>query len=55
MIKGEKKSEIVDYLKEQGVTAFKRFTIKQDHETVETNTMLLTFNSVTVPKSLNIF
>ena len=55
MLKGEKETEIVDYLKEQGVTACKRFTIKKDHETVETNTLLLTFNTVNVPKSLKIF
>ena len=55
MLKGEKEAEIVDYLKEQGVTACKRFTIKKDHETVETNTLLLTFNTVNVPKSLKIF
>ena len=55
MLKGEKESEIVDYLKEQGVTACKRFTITKDHQTIETNTLLLTFNSVTVPKSLKIF
>ena len=55
MLKGEKENEIVDYLREQGVTACKRFTIKKDHDTVETNTLLLTFNTVTVPKSLKIF
>ena len=37
------------------MTACKRFTIKKDHETVETNTLLLTFNSVTVPKSIKLF
>ena len=55
MLKGDKETEIVDYLKEQGVTACTRFTIKKDHETVETNTLLLTFNTVDVPKSLKIF
>ena len=55
MLKGEKESEIVDYLKIQGVTACKRFTVTKDHQTIETNTLLLTFNSVTVPKSLKIF
>ena len=55
MLKGEKEDEIVDYLKEQGVTACKRFKIKKDHEMVETNTLLLTFNTVNVPKSLRIF
>ena len=55
MLKGEKEDDIVEYLKEQGVVACKRFTIKKDHETVQTNTLLLTFNSVSVPKSLKIF
>ena len=55
MLKGEKEDDIVEYLKEQGVVACKRLTIKKDHETVQTNTLLLTFNSVSVPKSLNIF
>ena len=55
MLKDEKESEIVDYLKEQGVIGCKRFTIKKDNETIETNTLLLTFNSITVPKSLKIF
>ena len=55
MLKGDKETEIVGYLKEQGVTACTRFTIKKDHETVETNTLLLTFNTVDVPKSLKIF
>ena len=55
MLKGEKEDDIVEYLKEQGVVACKRFTIKKDHETVQTNTLLLTFKSVSVPKSLKIF
>ena len=55
MLKGEKEDDIFEYLKEQGVVACKRFTIKKDHETVQTNTLLLTFNSVSVPKSLKIF
>ena len=55
MLKDEKESEIVDYLKEQGVIGCKCFVIKKDNETIETNTLLLTFNSITVPKSLKIF
>ena len=53
MLKSEKEDDIVEYLKEQGVVACKRFTIKKDHETVQTNTLLLTFNSVSEPKSLS--
>ena len=55
MVKGEPEYAICEYLRNQGVIAAKRFTIKQEHETIETNTILLTFNSVTVPKSLRIF
>ena len=40
MLKGEKESKIVDYLKEQGATTCKRFTITKDHHTIETNTLL---------------
>ena len=54
-LRGESETDICDYLKNQGVIAVKRFTIKKDHETIETNTLLLTFNMVTVPKSLKIF
>ena len=55
MLKSEKEDDIVEYLKEQGVVVCKRFTTKKDHETVQTNTLLLTFNSVSVPKSFKIF
>ena len=54
-LKGETEKDICEYLKSQGVIAVKRFTIKKDHEVIETNTLLLTFNSVTVPKTLRIF
>ena len=43
---------ISEYLKQQGVTACKRFTIKKDRNLIETNTLLLTFNSTSLPKSL---
>ena len=33
----------------------KRFTIRKNNEIVNTNTLLLTFNSVVTPKTLNIF
>ena len=51
-LKGETEKDICEYLKSQGVIAVKRFTIKKDHEVIETNTLLLTFNSITVPKTL---
>ena len=54
-LKGEKEADICDYLKSQGVVAVKRFTIKRDDTIIETNTLLLTFNSTTVPTSLRIF
>ena len=55
MLKGESEDSIVEYLRPQGVTGCKRFKIKKDGKTVETNTLLLTFNRVNVPKSLKIF
>ena len=54
-LKGETEQDICEYLKSQGVIAVKRFTIKKDHEVIETNTLLLTFNSITVQKTLRIF
>ena len=54
-LKGETEANIYEYLQSQGVNAVKRFTIKKNYETIPTNTLLLTFNSVTVPKSLKIF
>ena len=55
VLKGEPEDSIVEYLRPQGVTGCKRFKIKKDGKTVETNTLLLTFNRVNVPKSLRIF
>ena len=39
----------------QGVTAVKRFKIKKGEQLIETNTFLLTFNMITLPKSVRIF
>ena len=55
ILKQEIEESILDYLKPQGVTHVKRFRIKKNHEYINTNTLLLTFNSVTTPKSLKIF
>ena len=55
MLKHEIEENITEYLKQQGVTACKRFTIKKDGNLIETNTLLLTFNSISLPKSLKIF
>ena len=55
MLKGESEDSIVEYLRPQGVTACKRFKIKKEGQSVEINTLLLTFDRVNVPKSLKIF
>ena len=55
ILKQETEENILDYLKPQGVTHVKRFRIKKNHEYINTNTLLLTFNSVTTPKSLKNF
>ena len=55
MLKGETEDNIVDYLRPQGVTGCKRFKIKKDGKSVETNTLLLTFKRINVPKSLKNF
>ena len=55
MLKHETEENITEYLNTQGVTACKRFKIKKDGNFIETNTLLLTFNTTTLPKSLKIF
>ena len=55
MLKHETEENITEYLKTQGVTACKRFIIKKDRNLIETNTLLLTFNTTTLPKSLKHF
>ena len=55
MLKHETEENITEYLNTQGVTACKRFKIKKDGNLIETNTLLLTFNTTTLPKSLKIF
>ena len=55
MLKHETEENITEYLKQQGVTACKHFTIKKDGNLIETNTLLLTFNTTTLPKSLKTF
>ena len=55
MLKEESEDSIVEYLRPQGVTGCKRFKIKKEGQSVETNTLLLTFDRVNVPKSLKIF
>ena len=44
MLKGESEDSIVEYLRPQGVTGCKRFKIKKEGQSVETNTLLLTFD-----------
>ena len=55
ILKLETEENIAEYLQGQGVTHVKRFKIKRNGELVNTNTLLLTFNSVVPPKSLKIF
>ena len=55
MLKHETEENITEYLNTQGVTACKRFKIKKDGNLIETNTLLLTFNTTTLPKSLKKF
>ena len=50
ILRSENEENILEYLKPQGVTHVKRFTIRMNHEIVNTNTLLLTFNSVIPPK-----
>ena len=54
-LKGESDDNIRENLQEQGVTAAKRFKVKRGHDFVDTNMILLTFNSVVPPKTLKIF
>ena len=45
MLKGVSEDNIVEYLHPQGDTTCKRFKIKKDGNLVETNALLLTFES----------
>ena len=54
-LKGESDDNIGEDLQEQGVTAAKRFKVERGHDFVDTNTILLTFNSVVPPGTLKIF
>ena len=47
MLKYKTEENITEYLKTQGVKACKRFTIKKNGNLIETNTLLLTFNTTT--------
>ena len=55
ILKSETEENILEYLKPQGVTHVKRFTIRRNQVIVNTNTLLLTFNSIVTPKTLKIF
>ena len=55
ILKAETEENILEYLKPQGVTHVKRFTVRRNQEIVNTNTLLLTFNSIVTPKTLKIF
>ena len=55
ILKLETEENIAEYLQGQGVTYVKRFKIRRNNELVNTNTLLLTFNTVVPSKSLKIF
>ena len=55
ILKDLTEEEITENLQNQGVIGCKRFKIKKDGKLIETNTLLLTFNSPTIPKTLGIF
>ena len=55
ILKGETEENIVEYLAPQGVIACKRFRIKKDNVQVDTNTLLLNFNTTTLPQNIKIF
>ena len=55
ILKEESEENILDYLRPQGVTHVKRFKIRKNNEFINTNTLLLTFNTVVAPKTLKIF
>ena len=55
ILKEESEENILDYLRPQGVTHVKRFKIRKNNELINTNTLLLTFNTVVAPKTLKIF
>ena len=55
ILRAETEENILEYLKPQRVTLVKRFTIRKNNEIINTNTLLLTFNSVVIPKTLKIF
>ena len=54
-LKDETAENIKEYLENQGVTHVKRFQVKKGNDYVNTNTLLLTFDSVVPPKTLKIF
>ena len=55
ILKEESEENILDYLRPQGVTHVKRFKIRKNNEFINTNTLLLTFNTVVAPKTLKFF
>ena len=55
ILKEESEGNILDYLRPQGVTHVKRFKIRKNNEFINTNTLLLTFNTVVAPKTLRFF
>ena len=54
-LKGESDENILEYLAPHGVTDVKKCKVKKGQDLVNTNTILITFNTVVPPKSLKIF
>ena len=49
-LKGDTEETILDELSSQKVTSVKRISITKSSETIQTNTLILTFSTSTVPK-----
>ena len=55
MLKGCSDQEVLEGLKEKGVTGVRRITITKNGKKIDTNTFVLTFNTPMVPKDLKNF
>ena len=55
LLKGLSEEEILDGLTDKGVTQVRRIKTKRDGKQVETNVLVLTFNTPNVPSTIKIF
>lgn len=53
-LKGLSDEEIIEGLKEQGITNARRIKITKEGRRIETNTIILTFNSSIIPKTIKV-